>query len=285
MKTHVQLTGERDIPLLLFLWKWKVLTTAAIARRFYPHSRLSTAYRRLWCLERAGFIQINADSGLQIFVWTLTKKGFAVIQDTLPQLKEEGYLSEHINHDFLVTAAHLGDWLCGAPNGVDFFTEQQLRRYHRDLYPSWVSKKELHRPDGYWRLKSGDVSKTFALEVELSQKAPSLYRDPSIFYSHFANVHRVLWIVSSTSIAKTVIRAMGFADSPNTSFHNFVRLHEFQKTGWRAPIFLGNEHGRTISSFLNIGPTNAPHTSVGFLLLDGRKSYQRSKVCANPTAA
>ncbi len=285
MKKRVLLTAKRDVPILLFLWKWKVMTTAALAKRFYPDAKPATAYRRLWCLAQAGYIQIRANAQGERFVWMLTKKGFNVIKDQLPELKEEGFLSENVSHDFMVTAAHLGDWLCGAPANVEFFTEQQLRRYHQEHYPAWISKKELHRPDGYWRIKSGQQSTTIALEVELVQKTATSYRDCSIFYSHFSNVHRVLWIVTSSSIARMVTREMGHSGAPDQSFHNFILLKEFQQNGWQAQVFSGNEKGRTISSLLSTGPTDGPQTSVTFLLLDARKSYQKSKVCASSTAA
>jgi hypothetical protein len=281
LKQKVSLTFERDIPLLMFLWRWKVLTTAALAKCFFPEATQATAYKRLRNLERASYIQIRVDSSGRRALWTLTKKGFVVIRDQLPQLKEEGFLPEHSYHDLLVTAAHLGDWLCGVPPNVEVFTEQQLRRFHRDSYPAWVPKKELHRPDGYWRIKIGNEAHTIALEVELKQKFLPEYRNTSLFYSHFAHVHRVLWVVPSMSFSKTLLRQMGFKDKPNESFHNFVGLSDFQKNGWGAKIFLGNERDQTISSLLKTRPPEGPDISLGSLILDFRKSYQTSKTCPN----
>jgi hypothetical protein len=76
--------------MLEFLWKWKVSTTAALSKKFYPARRPQNAYKRLWELEKGGFIQAKLESTQRKSLWTLTRKGFQAIQERLPELKEEG---------------------------------------------------------------------------------------------------------------------------------------------------------------------------------------------------
>lgn len=87
---------------------------------------------------------------------------------------EVGYKSENKEHDFWVTAIHLGDWLYQIPIGSALCSEQQLRRLHRDHYPEWVPKSTDHRPDGWWNINCGrpNNKSLIALEVELSRKSP-----------------------------------------------------------------------------------------------------------------
>ena len=130
------MSEQRDIPLLVFLWQWKLSTTAALACRFFPERSLPTAYHRLWLLEKAKFIREHTDRYRKRFAWGLDQKGYHAIRELLPALREEGYKSENIGHDLLVTAVHIGDWLLGAPTGAEVFSEQQLRRYHSDYFPA-----------------------------------------------------------------------------------------------------------------------------------------------------
>ncbi len=123
MKTVI-LTG-RDRSLLYFLWRWKLLSTAALTEAFFGDRSPITAYVRLWHLKAANYIQFVSDAGGTAFLWTIAPKGFHAIQDRLPDLAEAGFKSENVKHDSLVTALHLGEWLTGVPDAVEVFTEQE----------------------------------------------------------------------------------------------------------------------------------------------------------------
>ena len=58
MSYNVVLSENREIPLLLFLWKWKVSTTAALIQKFFPNCKGKTAYNRILSLRKAGLIQM-----------------------------------------------------------------------------------------------------------------------------------------------------------------------------------------------------------------------------------
>lgn len=277
---RVILSNQRDVPLLLFLWNWKLATTAAIAHRFFRNCRSGIpAYNRLLQLKRSGFIEQRADVRAQKVVWTPSAKGHAAIADYLPPLREEGYKSENIHHDWIVSAVHLGDWLNGKPQGAELFTEQQLRRFDPEFYPSWVPKSDLHRPDGYWLLPNGNGSRVVALEVELARKRSSDYQNVAEFYSEAERIGSVLWVVPSLTTGKRIQRQIQKSQVARTDLHNFVILKSFLSSGWQAVIELGPDTGRTIESFLGTakpcGPDAiampAPCDRMGLKLLDTRK--------------
>ncbi len=120
--------------ILHFLWRWKVATTAGLWKRFYPSLTLAAVYYRLWRMERAGLLDCKTNSGLDYF-WMLSKKGFEAIKQELPPLAEAGYRSEHWGHDLITSAIHLGDGLFNSIAGLEYWTEQELRRLDPEFYP------------------------------------------------------------------------------------------------------------------------------------------------------
>ena len=58
----LSLSEKTDIPVLLFLWKWKLLTTATITERFYSRYDSKVAgYSRLSKLEDTGLVYFRTD--------------------------------------------------------------------------------------------------------------------------------------------------------------------------------------------------------------------------------
>ena len=76
-KKHCDIT-ERDYLLMRFLWKWKAVSTQALAKRFFPTANAYTAYRRLLHLETDGFIGAYPVQGRFNEAWILKEKGFHV---------------------------------------------------------------------------------------------------------------------------------------------------------------------------------------------------------------
>src|SRR5579885_720950 len=101
MEKRVILSSQRDLPLLQFLWTWKLAPSAVLAARFFPEASANRAYNRLNALERARYIHGRTDEHGQSHVWMLTKKGYTAVRDKLPPLKEEGFRSESIRHDLI----------------------------------------------------------------------------------------------------------------------------------------------------------------------------------------
>jgi hypothetical protein len=244
--------NKREQEILIDLWRWKLLSTAAITEKHFPDQRPASAYNRLWRLRHEGLISTVHLSGKKAdraFLWTLSPKGFKEIMPHLDSMKEQGFRSEAIEHDWLVTAVHLGEWLKGVPPGCEHVSEQELRRFHTNQYPNWIPRMEDRRPDGYWRIRKGAKFGTVALEVELSQKSPTDYRSIAASYELEESIYRVLWVVKSKSIS-TLIENQRGAVNPNSCF-NYVLASEFLEKGWDAKIYLGKDHGLSIRDLLS----------------------------------
>jgi hypothetical protein len=278
-KPKIILSQDKDIPILFYLWQWKVATTVMLATRFYGNPRNQAAYRRLYRLEKAGFIQTKSSNSGDKYVWTLAKSGFNAIRGYLPSLKEEGYRCENIAHDLTTNLVHLGDWLHGVPKGYGLFSEQQLRRYELDDYPSWVPSSDRHRPDGYWKIPVEGKERVFALEVELSIKRKSEYGQIAYFYEGWRGVYRVLWVVGSSSIAKTVDTEIKKSLGDEVNYHNFVEVSQFRKNSWRAKISRGIDAGESIEQMLGNPPSTRREPVEGPCMFDARKSPHKSTNC------
>ncbi len=280
LKRHYRATA-RDIRLLQFLWRWKLVPTAALAgERFFPGKTIARGYNRLLDLRKLGLIECHADQRLLNYAWTLTKRGFLAIADDLPALREAGFKSENFSHDLLVLAFHLGDFLNGVPDGFKLFSEQELRRYAVTEYPTWIPKSDFHRPDGYVGFSSDDKMLSVAIEVELSRKVASAYENVGVFYAEHQNVHRVLWLVPSLVMAKRIQRKITESVSVRHNIHSFVLLSHFLESGWAAKISEGADAGISIAEFYchlpRRKPVEKPWKSTSLALLDTRKSYVKS---------
>lgn len=247
----------RDQNILRFLWNWKLLPTSVIWKRFFSTEQDSYPYRRMMKLYRSGLVtQVGVVQGLHLearqktVLWTLTSKGFNEVREHLGPLKEEGYKSEYPRHDFLVTAIHLGEFLGNLPAEVSLFSENQLRRYAVQRYPSWVPKEACHRPDGYWCIGTGRQQKIYALEVETSVKSISRYTQCASFYRRIKEISRVFWYVESLGEAQSVQKALKVYDESRYQIHNFILISEFETHGWNAPIILGQDRPQTLRTFL-----------------------------------
>ena len=285
-RIKIRLSTERDIPLLGFLWRWKVITTRALHAKFFPETSLVAAYHRLNKLERAGIIKSVCDERAQNFHWTLAKSGFAAIRSFLPALREEGFASEHVRHDGLVSAFHLGEWLDVRPENVQLFSEQQLRRYATESLPLWIPSPEIHRPDGYWGIPAQEKILPVAVEVELAQKSSSFYQALGDYYSEEQSVLRVMWLVELESQARSIQKQIAKSESDRCGIHNFVSMDQFTRHGWCAKICSGPESGKSMRETLHLlieqqggqSTVNSSSTLTTRHLLDARKSQARTVI-------
>ncbi len=225
---------EQRNELLQFIWRWKLLSTAAICAKFFPLLKPYSAYQRLNRLERNGFIKAVRSSIDSEQTWTLTAKGFSIVKEMLPELKESGFKSEKIDHDQIVTAVHLGEQIFDCRPDIISFTEQELRRYDPEFYPRQIPKTKIHRPDGYWIASNGSQSKLIALEVELSSKKDSDYESVAMFYSDRIEVCDVIWIVNNIRFATRLESILKDTDSDRKVRHSFFILSDIKAHGWGA---------------------------------------------------
>ena len=279
------LLGDREVRILIFLWKWKLVSNAALAsKRFFPNAGQVRAYNRLLDMRHADLIEFRYDGKLQNFAWTLSKKGFSAIREYLPELREEGFKSENFEHDLLVTMFHLGDWLIEHPNNLHVFTEQELRRLAFHEYPAWVPRTDLHRPDGYFGFTDGDKVISVAVEIEFNRKAPVAYEGVGEFYSDLPDVHRVIWLVPNIDSAKRIQKKIKESVPTRNNIHNFVLINDFRKQGWQSPIAIGPDANKNVRQFLSTVPrrkgVESTWNATTPLLLNTRRSYVKSAVKA-----
>lgn len=273
----------RDSELFYFLWRHKVCTTMGLKSKFFPNGSPLTAYQRLTMLKKGRFIKTVSDDKLINFGWSLDVRGFETLKELVPRLKEVGYLSENIKHDILVTAALNGEFLINQPSSIEIFTEQELRRYRNDYYPSWVPEDSSHRPDGLWHVTFSDSTQTTALEVELSSKRISDYEFIADYYRANSNVSRVLWIVSTPSLIKTIRKGIELARASTSCDHNFILLEQFLENGWHSLISEGQLKNQMLSAAIGFKLPQDTHNCGTSVLLDTRISPRHPTIYFKPT--
>ena len=232
---HEYLT-DRDCLILKYLWRWKLASTGSVHEAINKNSSQYSTYKILDKLELSGFITSQFDYQGQFYVWFLTSKGFLIIKKNIEDLIEDGFLSENHNHDRLVQAFHLGEWVSFQNPYVVFWTEQEMRRFDVADYPEWVPKSKEHRPDGYTRIIGDKKSYTLAFEVELSTKRISKYETTMQFYKHTRQVDRVYWLVNDAYTKEQILKAKACVNDESFNYHVFVELEDFKQNGWDAAI-------------------------------------------------
>ena len=271
MKKVKKTLGEQDIRCLFLLWKWKMLTTAALAHFVFCERSLNRSYRRLLVLESERLIQSVASKSGAAYLWMLNDKGYELIKGSLPTLKMSGYKSENIEHDFWVTAIHLTPWYNGLPTDCSMMSEQELRRVDFENYPEWAPKTLSHRPDGWWKITEGNTTEIIALEVELSMKTQIAYSELAEFYYSRNSVRGVLWFVKNQVAINYIQRHLKSGSIDAKAKHSFFLLdHYFQSQG-HAQVVSGKDCGKSLSEIVNTSsvPSESQGTTLG--LLDTRK--------------
>jgi hypothetical protein len=279
-KTKVLLTPDRDLPMLVFLWKWKIASTRILHARFYSGCNLHRTYNRLRQIEQAGYIEVTYHTNTKGLLWSLTANGFHIVEKHLPRLDSKGFKSEYLHHDLICASFHLGEWLCHQPKNVVLFSEQQLRTYSPSEYPAWVPQSKAHRPDGYTMIQTADYQRVVSIEVELSRKSIRDYRAIGLFYAQHKSVNRVLWLVNSKSYADKLASHLRKSDPHRAPIHNFVLFSDFRKFCWQAHIIVGPDYECTIRDFFNKDVPREHHvnntlTLTPLLFFDTRKSQGR----------
>ena len=271
---HCEIT-ERDYQMLRFLWKWKLVSSTALARRFFFEISPLSAYRRLQLLETDGYLKANVFEGRGLEVWGLTDKGFAFILPKLGDLKQRGYKSENIYHDYLSTAFHLGEWLTHQPDNSGDISEQQLRRLPADAWPDWVPRSATHRPDGYSVFIQGQKRVVVAFETELSVKERSRYEAPVAFYDSEEAIQFVFWLVQSKVTLNALKKSFEKFQMRAVHKHQFIMLSDFLKNGWQASIADGQLKGKSLIDVLPrsgvVKPSQWHRRADACVLLDSRR--------------
>lgn len=251
------------------IWKWKALTTAAIHEMIFPHDTAKYAYQKLWQMRRMGYIQHITDKSCSQYAWTLTRKGFKRRPFEYEELREEGYATEHFEHDLLCSAIQIGDWH-ESPEIQERVSEQELRRFPLCGYEEDVPRDEIHRPDGYWVVEYCDGPAAIALEVELKGKRGVNYEILGMYYGDRPQIYRTVWVVKGPRILKRIRKHL-LLRREDADKHNFIFLEDFIAKGWSAAFVEGPDKGQTISWLLSGGLAKTPRRCCTDFTLDMRK--------------
>ena len=119
---------KRDKEIIHFVWRWKVMTTACIARIYYPGSKSKVAYERLRKLKNAGYLELYVCRENKNKLWVLTQKSFKVVQELYPEMKQKGFKSESPIHDICTNQVQIGVFDGIDRKSMEAITEQELRR-------------------------------------------------------------------------------------------------------------------------------------------------------------
>ncbi|MCB0390399.1 MAG: hypothetical protein KDD58_03865 [Bdellovibrionales bacterium] len=101
---YKKINPARDFLILKYLWYWKLASTNTIYLKFFQESSMKATYNRLNSLERHGYIKVVSLG--HFGVWSLSKNGFGMIKDQLPNLADVGFISECPKHDFVCSLVH-----------------------------------------------------------------------------------------------------------------------------------------------------------------------------------
>ncbi len=244
--SRVILSETRDIPLLIYIWQWKCVTSSALHTRFFAPAHPLITYKRLTKLRRAGYLEVRPDFEGVKWGWILTQKGFRTIHEYLPPLRELGYAPHDIRHDLLVSGIHQGEWFREVPEGASLLTEQEISRVSLDQFPSLVPRNDRHIPDGYWHFGS----KLVALEVELTRKRMSEYSRIGHFYASYPAIESVVWVVPGKTLASSILERLTEVAREKSAAHRFFSLNSVLKFGWQATQIAGVQMGPSINETL-----------------------------------
>jgi hypothetical protein len=249
-KYNVRLTQDRDFHLLRFIWRWKVVPTDVISKRFFPGRKIRTCYNRLVSLRNENYLDNLVIRDIPQSVWTLDRKGFNAIKEFLPPDCNKGWKSEAPAHDVMALKLNLGDLTTDRKADGLVFTEQELRTYSPAVFPYWVPKTFRRRPDGYIKSTRGGQEKSIAIEVELTPKSIAEYECIALDYAHYRDIDHVIWAVESERMAQGLQSI--FANNPRDGqqMHSFMLASDIHKFGWSSAVIEGGYKGQTVRQLI-----------------------------------
>ncbi len=268
--------NKRDLNILIFLWKYKVASSAILHEKFLSNMKYKSRYEKLRRLKKKNLISIRYNSNGTFPLWVLTKKGFDCIKSYIPELEKKYLISECRRHDFICLATQQGPFINEYPKDIFVTTDQEIKSLDRSQLPSYLPTHDTRRPDGYWYFNNGTNIKLMALEVELNQKSKSIYESYSHFYGKFKKDQRCLWIVKSEKIVDSILESF-YKSRPEYYVHNFIFLDDILTKGWASSIYAGPERNKTLSSLFIENSEEVARNFGGVvhnpLLLDTTLSY------------
>jgi hypothetical protein len=245
-----------------------------------PDVSIWTVYDWILKLKNEAYIvRIGGGDWYLPDVWSLSKKGFLVCIDDLGEMSEKRFKPHSVPHDAWVLAFHLGDFINGVPEYARICSEQQFRSFDHSLQPGWLPEDKTHVPDGFTRIKNGEETTVYGIEVELNAKPIERYTEIFNYYDDAISISQVLWLAGSEYVKKRMLEKLWLMDLTRKEIHNFISFEDFKINGWKAVINHGYLKDSSVQSLMfptsvlqqsYISPTPVLPSAIEVFLNTGR---------------
>lgn len=208
-KIHIQ---PRDILLLETLNKYNLLTTNQICSLVFHGVNKSTVLRRLRLLESKNYICQSAIMDNYSRTWQLSDKAALVIDDA----KVFKVCNRNtIQHDILISDIRLKLESLGLGfEWLSYFEIKSAQGQNASFKPDKVNHSFNHiNPDGIMIESLRSKNKVISLELELTLKSSSRYRELLSGYSFNDKIDFVLYVfrdMNSLKLFQKMIRIIGY---------------------------------------------------------------------------
>lgn len=192
---------DRDKKLLLDLTSYALLTTKVIQARYFQNVAVTTVLRRLRRLEDHGYIQrIHGLENAQL-AWGLTNLGAEQFPEKISKIH---FSRSTLDHDLKLMALRLKLEAQGISKS--WRPEHEIR--------ALVAKKNNQKglsdriiPDALMGIETQGFKESVAIELELSPKNQSRYRNIFGQYQYKSSLWGLWYVVGSNSIGRQLEKA------------------------------------------------------------------------------
>lgn len=225
--------SDRDKEILLFLWRHRISTLAAIRAVFFPNGTNDEAYLTMRRLRWGSYVDMLKMDGTNKRVFCLHQRGYKyLVANCLPELRTKGFRPQSQYHDLFVAAVLLGRWARNRPRNVRLVSEQEMTSTVVEEIPADVRKTMDRTPDGLWIFSTATDSRAIALEVEISPKSTVRYEEICASYTSQIFFEHVVWIVADKALAHRILSASRKHGIPRDGQHLFILQKDFEKNEW-----------------------------------------------------
>lgn len=234
----------RDLKIMRHVFAHRVLTYDQVRRKFFPKSFETVARNRIRKLAKHGYLRsFGAErDGALIRCLSVTEKAWPLISEKWGfDIDSPHFRSESIEHDFRL--AEIALRFEGLKSFVRFLPENLLQSSSAlaadPLFRDTISLQS----DGVLILKDvNGGSIHYAIEYEISKKAPDRYFRKLQGYYQAGGIDGVLYVCGNQEIATTVAQADRQARTGNESVVFLTAESSVLKSESKI-IFKGVDHG------------------------------------------
>jgi hypothetical protein len=221
---------ERDRRLLLDIQDYGLLTTTRICARNFSGIARTTVLRRLRQLENGAYVKrtdILSDGG---FAWYLTEFASAQLNGKPAKLH---YPRSILEHDLALVDLRLKLEEAGIAQA--WKSEHQMRvQLSQSLGHRHFAT--MHVPDGIMAISKGG-HEAVAVEVELTAKSQSRYRQTFANYARKEELWALWYVVQTPSIGKQLLREAERNLGHRGTFFCWSLIEDVMKNPMQARIF------------------------------------------------